>query len=427
MAGIVGIYPFGSSGEAWRVSRFIYYGLLALQHRGQESLSIAVLGRGGVRILRRRGSLEDAVGEKDLEDLEGFAGVGMVSALEGDSVAAASSPAGLVLAGDGAPVLDGERGWRLFSQVLSDEIHRLGDPLRAASRAVEIFRGGYSFIALTEDRVMILGRDRAGVRPLEIGSMGFDLFSAASESCALDVMGMEHAGHVGAGEVVKVDRFGVERARVGSGEASHCSFEYVYLARPDSVINGVSVYKVRERIGEILARESPAEGDLVAWIPETSLPAAAGFSRSSGVPLSMGFVASGRRSRTAIRPGPLERLAGIQLKLNPVGAAVEGRSVILVDDSVVRGSTLKNAISGLKRRGASRVHVRIGSPPLRHRCPYGFEVPGPDELIASSLSEDEIAEIVNADSLRFLSTDGLVEAIGLPRESLCLRCWLGWG
>ena len=427
MPGIVGIYPFGLGRENWRIARFVYYGLLALQHRGQESVAIATLGS-ELRMVSGSGMVDEALNEEEITSLHGFIGLGCVSPIGNDPLVVVDSPVRVVLAGDGRPLMDGDQGWRAFAEALSDEISRVKNPLKAAVKLVEEVDGGYSFIALTEDQVMLAGRDRRGVKPLEVGSLGFDLGVVASESCALDVLGMEHAGSIKPGEVVKFDPYSVERAVVrNASNPSYCSFEYVYLARPDSILNGVHVYAVRERIGEALAGESPIRADVVVGVPETAVPFAMGFSRASGIPVSLGFVTTGRKVRTAIKPSLIERLTGVQLKLNPVKSAIDGRDLVLIDDSVVRGTTLRSTVWNLKRRGARRVHVRIGSPPLRSSCPYGSEIPPPDELIARALTEDEIAEVIGADSFKFLSISGLVSAVGLPCENLCLKCWLEGG
>jgi len=427
LPGIIGVYPFGLGRDRWSISRFIYYGLLALQHRGQEASSIVTFD-GEFHMAARGGLVDESFDERLLSMLKGFVGLGFTSPLKGDEPIVTSSPTRLVVIGDGMPLLGGDRHacWRAFAEILSDEISRVGDPLRAAVKIVGEVDGGFSFIALTEDQVMIAGRDRMGVKPLEIGSLGFDLGAVASETSALDVLGMEHVFHVKPGEIIKFDPYSIERAQVKvNSPPAYCSFEYVYLARPDSVINGISIYAVRERIGEALGRSFPVKADTVIGVPETAIPFAIGFSRVTGIPLDLGFVTTGRKVRTAIKPSVFERLVGVQLKLNPIRCAVDGRDVVLIDDSVVRGTTLRNTVWNLKRRGARRVHVRIGSPAFRCSCPYGVEIPPPDELIGRSLSESEIAEVVGADSFHFLALDELASSIGLPRNSLCLKCWRG--
>ena len=425
--GILGIYPFGLGRENWRISRFVYYGLLALQHRGQEASSIITLGD-DLHVESRRGLVEDAFNEKALLSIPGFIGVGFLSSASNDSPIMISSPIRLVLVGDGMPLLgkDRQSAWRAFAELLSDEISRTGNSLKAAVKLVEEVNGGYSFIALTENQEMLAGRDKYGIKPLEIGSLGFDLGAIASETSALDVLGMDHVLSVGRGEVVRFDPYSIERMRVRElPNPAYCSFEYVYLARPDSILNGIPVYSVRIRMGEILAKETPTTADTVIGIPETAIPFAIGYSRASGINVDLGFVTTGRRVRTAIKPSVFERLMGVQLKLNPIKSAVNGKDIILIDDSVVRGTTLRNTVWNLKRRGARRIHVRIGSPPLKFSCPFGVEIPPPDELIARSLSEEEIAEVVGADTFSFLSVNGLSQALGLPPSNLCLRCWLG--
>lgn len=428
MPGIIGIYPFGFGRDRWSIARFIYYGLLALQHRGQEISSI-ITYNSEFHSATRGGLVDESFDEELLASLKGFIGLGFVSPLEGDSPIEVVSPVRLMIVGDGMPLLGKDRisSWRAFAELLSDEIHRVGDALKAAVRVVGEVDGGFSFISLIEGEVMIAGRDKRGVKPLEIGSLGFDLGAVASETSALDVLGMEHALHVRPGEIIKFDSHSIERALVEfNGSPSYCSFEYVYLSRPDSVINDIPVYLVRERIGEFLAKEFPVKADVVIGVPETAIPFAIGFSKMTGIPLDLGFVTTGRKIRTAIKPSVFERLMGVQLKLNPIRCAIEGRDLVLIDDSVVRGTTLRNTVWNLKRRGARKVHVRIGSPAFKTSCPFGVELPPPDELIGHALSEDEIAEIVGADSFHFLSIDKLVSSIGVPCSHLCLHCW-GWG
>lgn len=429
MPGIIGIYPFGLGRERWSIARFVYYGLLALQHRGQEVSSIVTFNS-DFYDATCSGLVDESFNEDLLFSLKGFIGLGMVSPLEGDSPIMVDSPVRLIVVGDGMPLLGGDRfsSWRAFGEILSDEVSRVNDPLKASVKVLGEVDGGFSFIALIDGQVMIAGRDKHGVKPLEIGSLGFDLGAVASETCALDVLGMEHAFHVKPGEVIKFDPYSIERASVKtSNSPSYCSFEYVYLSRPDSVINGIPIYLVRERIGEFLAKEYPVDADVVIGVPETAIPFAIGFSRASGISLDLGFVTTGRKIRTAIKPSVFERIVGVQLKLNPIRCAVDGRDLVLIDDSVVRGTTLRNTVWNLKRRGARRIHVRIGSPAFKSSCPFGVELPPKDELIGHALSEEEIAEVVGADSFHFLSIDKLACSIGLPCSHLCLLCWGGGG
>jgi amidophosphoribosyltransferase len=334
----------------------------------------------------------------------------------------------MALIGDGKPSLgDGvQDSWRAFGELFADEASRTGDSLKAARHVIEEVDGGYSFIVLTENQELIAGRDVHGVKPLEIGSLGFDVGAVVSESSALDVLGMEYVAQVKPGEVIRFDPYSIEKSQAKSRNEpnmSKCSFEYVYLARSDSIIDCINVYSVREKIGMILAKERSVEADIVIGIPEAAIPFSLGYSMASGIPASLGFVTTGRKVRTAIKPSIFERLVGVQLKLNPIRCAIDGRDVVLIDDSVVRGTTLRNTVWNMKRRGARRIHVRIGSPAIMASCPYGIEIPPPDELIARALDEREIAEVVGADSFAFLSIDGLCKAIGLKKSELCLKCW----
>jgi amidophosphoribosyltransferase len=430
MPGILGIYPFGKGREYWNTSRFIYYGLKALQGRGQEAASIATYRDAeGLHVDEGEGLVDEIYGEERLAGFKGFLGLGQVTPIERDFAVHVKEPEELILVGDGKPLLDGDKvaSYRIFAERLSKELHDSRDPIEAAIRLIGDTMGGYSFLCLTERQEMIGGRDPYGVKPLEMGSFGFDFGGIASESCAFDVLGMEHSpDYVKPGEVVALDPYSVERRRIqGSSETAHCTFEYVYLARPDSIINGIPVYEVRRRVGESLAREEPVEGDVVVGVPETAIPFAMAYSKATDIPVEMGFVRTGKRVRSAIKPTQFERLMGIQLKLNPIRESIDDKRVILIDDSVVRGNTTKNTVSHMKRKGAREVHVRIGSPHLTAPCPFGTEVPPRDELIGGALSEEEIASIIGANSFKYLSIDGLCESIGLPRRRLCLGCWTG--
>lgn len=356
----------------------------------------------------------------------GYLGIGQVSPIEGDELIHIDGPVELVFAGDGKPLYEGDKSkaFRLLAQSLSEKLSTQ-DPLDATALCLKEFQGGYAFIALTERQEMICARDSLGVKPLEVGSVGFDLGIVASETAALDVVGAQHSGSIRPGEVVAFDPLSVRRKSTDVKRRAFCSFEYVYLARPDSILNEVAVYEVRENIGKRLAEESPAEGEVVIGVPETAIPFALAYSEACNIPTKVGFTRTGRHVRSAIKPTQFERLVGVQLKLNPVKYVVDGKDVILIDDSVVRGNTLKNTVLNLKRKGAKKVHVRIGSPALTSPCPFGVEVPPPDELIGRALTQEEIAEIIGADSFAYLSVDGLVKAIGLPKDRLCLGCFTG--
>jgi amidophosphoribosyltransferase len=261
------------------------------------------------------------------------------------------------------------------------------------------------------------------VKPLEVGSVGFDIGVVASETCALNVIGAEHTGAVEPGEVVLFTPQNIRREKRRNSPTKICAFEYVYLARLDSQVDGVPVQKVRNAIGKELAGINPVKGDVIVGVPETALSFAAGYSHQAQIPNEPGFARTGRHTRTALKPTQIERLTGVQLKLSPIKYSVDGRDIVLIDDSVVRGNTLRNTVLNLKRNGAKKVHVRIGSPALVSPCPFGVEIPEKDELIGESLSEQEIADVIGADTFAFLPREALARATGLPMHNLCMRCF----
>ncbi|MBS7610916.1 amidophosphoribosyltransferase [Candidatus Bathyarchaeota archaeon] len=421
MSGLIGIFAFD---ENWTVSRFLYYGLMGLQHRGQESAGIATFQENKFYRKACKGLAEEAFKEEDLQELKGNIGCGSVSTNPDllQPLLVKNNDRSMVLVFSGA-LVDGnpeDFGSALIRESLRSDLDQ------AALTVMEKFKGGYSFIALTDGGCMVSGRDPMGIRPLCVGGLGFDLAVFASESSALDVIGSDLSREVEPGEVITTELFSVKRTLLHSrSKTAYCSFEYVYYARPDSVVNGIPVYDVRRRIGLFLAKENPVEADVVIGVPETAVPFAMAYSQATGISVEMGFVRTGRSVRTAIKPTQFERLVGVQLKLNPIQTSVKGKRVILIDDSVVRGTTLRNTVYILRKKGAKEVHVKIGSPAIVARCPYGATVPPEDELIGRALTSDEIAQVVGADSFSYLSMSGLLEAIGLSRNRLCLGCFTG--
>ena len=428
MPGIFGVYPFGEGRENWSASRFLYFGLSALQGRGQEIASVALFNaeKKVFNIITEKGLVDDLFRD-GRKFPTSFLGLGLVSAFEDDGIIEIKSPKKLVLAGDGKPLLHKEKAeaFRTLAKMLTKKLVAAKDSIEAVAELLSEVRGGFSFIAITENQEMICVRDKMGLKPLEVGAVGFDLGAVASETCALDVIGASHTGSIKPAEVVIFDPLSIRRKAIPSSKKAHCSFEYVYLARPDSYIGNTSVYEARERIGEILAEESPANGDVVIGVPETALPFAVAYSRVAKIPNKLGFTRTGRHMRTALKPTQFERISGVQLKLNPIRSAIDRKEIILIDDSIVRGNTLKNTVLNMKRKGAKKVHVRVGSPALIAECPYGVDVPPKDELIGRSVSDKEVAQIIGADSFAYLSTEGLAKAIGLPSKELCMGCFTG--
>ena len=425
MTGIFGFYSFGEERERWNGLRFLYYGLQALQGRGSESVSLAWLGPNGFETYSTEGDV-DAI-RYLVEKSRGHIAIGMVSSYRDDPVAVIESPLRLALVVDGMPSLGNSRS-EAFTRLAETMSELLGtglSPLDAGLRLISQIGGGYSFIALTERGEMVAGRSRLGVKPLSVGSIGFDIACVSSETAALDVVGASFSSELSAGEIISMSLLSLKRGKVEGAAEALCSFEFVYMARNDSTIMGVPVYLVRERIGEALAARDEVKVDVVTGVPETALAFASGYAGRRGIRCRLGFVRTGQHVRSALKPTQLERLIGLQLKLNPIAAAVDGRDIVLIDDSVVRGNTLKNVVALLRRKGAQAVHVRVGSPPIRYSCPFGTEIPPPDELIARDLPIEEIEKLVGCDSLAFLDLEELVKAIGLPPKVLCLGCFTG--
>ncbi len=426
MAGILGIYLFDERGNVYN---FGVYGLMALQHRGQETVGLELFGKSR-RKVEGEGLVEHVLTKSQIA---GHICLGAVSPSPSSNgeIQPIKLAEGLSLAIDGRILsIDGYR-WdsdlsyegNLRSAFKGNRVEDLKDFFARC-------RGGFSYIALSDRSEMVAGRGELGVKPLVLGKMGFEGGIVASETCVMDIIGervpISPAENIEPGEVRIFTSLSAHAERTfNSNRRAYCSFEYVYLARPDSYINDIPVYKVRRRIGEILAEEGGTEADVVIGVPETAIPFAMAYSNITGIPVEKGFELTGRRVRSAMKPNQIERLKGVQLKLNVISEAVRRKRVVLIDDSVVRGNTLANIVYLMKEKGAKEIHVRIGSPHIVSHCPFGVEVPPEDELIGRHLSEKKIAEVVGADSFKYLSVDGFVEATGVKFDDICLGCFNG--
>ncbi len=427
MVGILGIYLFD---ERWNSYNFGLFGLMALQHRGQETAGLELFGSPRQRM----------AGEGLVDDVfrsisgKGSICIGAVSPYppgEGEvqpirlSEKVAAAIDGRITSVEGYS-WDETSG---YESNLRRAFARVGGPgLEDLKRFFGSCRGGYSYIAANDSREMIAGRGSIGVKPLVLGKMGFDGGIVASESCVMDIIGervpISPAENIEPGETRVFTPMSAysEQLQPSAGTA-YCSFEYIYLARPDSYVNDIPVYRVRSNIGRKLAEESPADADVVIGVPETAIPFAMAFSNETGIPVEKGFELTGRRIRSAMKPNQLERLKGVQLKLNVISEAVRGKRVVLIDDSVVRGNTLANIVYLMKEKGAKEIHVRIGSPHIVSHCTFGVEVPPEDELIGKHLTEEKIAEVIGADTFRYLSLGALEEAVGMKGADLCTGCF----
>jgi amidophosphoribosyltransferase len=436
MCGVFGVYA-----PERDVARLTYFGLFALQHRGQESAGIAVSEHGRLTGLRDLGLVTQVFDEQKLHGLRGQVAIGHTRySTTGSSQWANAQP--LVEHGRARTVALGHNGNLVNAGDLREELRADGVTLRSSSdseliaaliandeapledavaNAMARLDGAYSVVALAEGRLVAF-RDAHGFRPLVLGRMQED-WVVASETCALDLVGAELVREIAPGELVVADgnglvaRQGLELADGGA----LCIFEFFYLARPDSRLDGVEVHGARLRMGERLAAEAPVEADLVLPIPDSGTPAAIGFSRALGIPFSEGLIKNRYVGRTFIQPDQDLRRQGIRLKFNPL-AEVAGKRVVAVDDSIVRGNTTRQIVQMLFDAGAAEVHVRISSPPVIGRCFYGIDLADPQEMVASTRTIEEVREFIGATSLAYLSHDGLVDATQRPASSLCRAC-----
>ncbi len=447
--GVFGMYDF--SGQE-NVASTIYYGLLALQHRGQESCGIAVSDTHGPKgkILSRKGMglVNETFEEDDLDQLCGDIGVGHVRySTAGASTIENAQPlvlhyikGTLAMAHNGnlvnSPQLmkDLSRTGAIFqttidSELIAYEVARARINTKSAeeavSKAMDRLKGSYSLVIMSP-RKLIGARDPFGFRPLCIGKRG-DAWILASESCALDTVGAEFVRDVEPGEIVTISpRFGIHSDRshcIRSAKTARCIFEYIYFGRADSVIDRISVYNSRILAGRYLAQDSPVEADLVIGVPESGSVAALGYSMESGIPYGQGFVKNSYVGRTFIKPQQQSRESAVQVKLNPLRQAVEGKRVVMIDDSIVRGTTSDRIVRMLREAGAREVHMRVSSPPFLYPCYFGTDIPEREQLIAYNRSEEEIRKVIGADSLGYLKMERLPQIVeGLP---ICKGCFSG--
>jgi amidophosphoribosyltransferase len=310
-------------------------------------------------------------------------------------------------------------------RMIANELSETGNLVRAIRSVMKRLSGAYSFIILFKDRVYAV-RDPHAIRPLCIGELADGGFVAASESVALDVVSAKFIRDLEPGEIIEISHEGLKAFPGTAAESTaHCQFEFVYFARADSVMDGKNVHDVRIRLGEILAEEAPARADVVVPVPDSGRTHALGFARKSGIPFMEGLMKNRYIHRTFIMPEQQARDIGVKLKLNPVPSVIKGKRVVLVDDSIVRGTTTRRIVNLLREAGAKEVHLRIGSPPIKSPCYLGVDMPTREQLIASSRNEKEIAAFIGADSLAYLSVEGLVKSIGMDKGDLCLGCLTG--
>jgi amidophosphoribosyltransferase len=432
---------FGIRSAERDVARLAYFGLFALQHRGQESAGIAVSDRGRLTVLRDMGLVAQVFDEEKLQALPGDVAIGHTRySTTGSTLWANAQP--LVHHGRARTVALGHNGNLTNTTELRDALAADGITLGATSdteaiaaliandpgelplavaRAMARLDGAYSIVALVEGKLLGF-RDPHGIRPLVLGRLGDD-WVLASETCALDLIGATYERDVRPGEVVLIDEDGLHATQaLPEGRQALCIFEHVYFARPDSTLAGAEVHGVRVRMGERLAAEAPAEADLVMPIPDSGTPAAVGFSRASGIPYSEGLIKNRYVGRTFIQPDEALRQQGIKMKFNPL-AEVAGKRLVIVDDSIVRGSTMRQLVAMLFDSGAAEVHVRVSSPPIVSPCYYGIDMADEEQLAAAHRSVEQMRELIGATSLHYLSLEGMQAATRLPEASVCRACF----
>ena len=444
--GVFGVYDFDGND----VSSTIYYGLFALQHRGQESCGIAVSDtegpKGVVTSHRDMGLVNEVFTPETLEKLKGNIGVGHVRySTAGSSTRENAQPlvlnyvkGTLGLAHNGnllnALELRDELSYTgaIFQTTIDSEViayliarARIQTPTveDAVADAMKKIKGAYSLIVMSP-RKMIGARDPFGFKPLCIGKRD-NAFFFSSETCALDAVGAEFVRDVLPGEIVTITKEGItSNMSMATEKPARCIFEYIYFARPDSRIDGISVYNSRIMAGRILAKSHPVEADIVVGVPESGNAAALGYSLESGIPYGVAFVKNSYIGRTFIKPKQAQRESSVKIKLNAMPEVVKGKRVIMIDDSIVRGTTSERIVRMLKNAGATEVHVRISSPPFLHPCYFGTDIPSHDQLIAYNHSVEEISKMIGADSLGYIDVNSLSEMIGGCTE-FCDGCFTG--
>jgi amidophosphoribosyltransferase len=444
--GVFGIYAPGHD-----VARLAYFALFALQHRGQESAGIATATRGGnIMAIRDQGLVPQVFNDNTLRSLVGDMAIGHVRySTTGSSEWENAQP---IVRDDRRTLALAHNGNLINAVELHSELLGRDVPFRSTSDSEIIaallathpapriedavadvlprLRGAFSTVVVTDECVVAF-RDPAGVRPLALGMIedpngGPPAYCVASESCAFDLIGAKLLRDVHPGEVVTLTEHGIKTKLVAGAERhAFCVFEYIYFARPDSRMGGTVLQVARAKMGEILWREAPVDADVVIPVPDSGNAAARGLARAAGLPQDDGFIKNRYVARTFIQPGQELRRQGLRLKFNPLREVVEGKRLVVVDDSIVRGNTMPQIVQMLREAGAAEIHLRISAPPIKHPCHYGIDMSTREEMIAHGRTVDEVCAELGADSLHYLSLDGVYEAVGGARASHCDACFTG--
>ena len=444
-----GVFGVWAPGE--EVAKLAYFGLYALQHRGQESAGIAASNGENILVFKDMGLVSQVFDEGALEALRGHLAIGHTRySTTGASTWANAQPtlgptkSGTVALGHNGNLTNTERLLELVAERLGQEAldairkggtdtailtallswDRFNTLEETALELLPQVRGAFCFVFMDENH-LYAARDPHGVRPLVIGELASGGWVVASEIPALDIVGATFVREVEPGEFLRIDEDGVHSQRFAEAEPKGCIFEFVYLARPDTSIDGRSIHAARLEMGRALAREFPVEADLVIPVPESGTPAAVGYAQASGIPFAQGLTKNAYVGRTFIQPSQTLRQLGIRLKLNPLREVIAGKRLIVVDDSIVRGNTQRAIVQMLRDSGAAEVHVRISSPPVQWPCFYGIDFPTREELAAVGHAVDEVREQIGADSLGYISVEGMIAATQQAEDRLCTACFTG--
>ena len=437
--GVFGVYSHDDD-----VARLTFFALFALQHRGQESSGIATADGKKIRVFTGMGRVSNVFNEDSLSHLTGHIAIGHNRySTAGSSRVANAQP--IVVSNGASTIAIAHNGNIINATHIYEELSRQGYTFRGTTDTEVIanlilsspgktwvekiqytmhrLQGAYSLVLLTP-RELFAVRDPFGVRPLCLGTVD-NGWVIASETCALDHIGAEFIREVKPGEIVVVNENNLESYSGESHRRGSCIFEYIYFARPDSVINGRLLYPARQAMGAGLAREHPVDADLVMGVPDSATVAGMGYAQESGIPIAEGLIKNRYVGRTFIEPDQRIRDLGVKLKFNPLPQMLNGKRLVVVDDSIVRGTTTPSVVKILKKAGAKEVHMRICAPPIRYPCFFGVDMATRRELIAAQKTIQEICEFIGADSLGYLSIDGLIKAVDLPRQNFCLACFTG--
>ena len=440
--GVFGIYAPNRS-----VSELIYLGLFSLQHRGQEGCGIAVSEGNSINYYKNLGMVTDVFNQTTLNNLQGYMGIGHVRySTSGQAktqqntqpIVAHFQHGQLALANNGSLTNADElrahlmeRGSLFYTTVDAESIvgliasHGQDEMEQALLKTMIDLKGSYSMVVMTEKKLYAV-RDPFGNRPLCLGKLGNDGYVVASESCALDAIGATFIRDIEPGEVLTIDEDGLHSTKLFNNEKNAlCIFEFIYIARPDSNIDGINVNKARRLMGRELAKESPVDVDVVISVPDSGTTAAIGYAEELGVPFTQGILKNRYTGRSFIQPTQEMREQMVKLKLNPIRDALEGKRIAVVDDSIVRGTTSRKLVKILREYGAKEVHMLISAPPVKYPCFYGVDTGNPAELIASRLDVDQICEHIGADSLHYLSMEGILRAVEWSGCGFCTACLNG--